>query len=352
MTYCKTDPGTHPESLNEAALWWYAFGFNVIPLVPGSKKPAVKWNPWIDRLGPDTIHQYWQKHPDHELGFIAGSDIIVFDADTVQAIAALYEIEEAFDVTPSLIIWTTRGQHHYFSLLEGTAAKSDSHSTDEHPERIDIKTGRSLVVLPPSTGKEIHLQEADSAADLTSIGQDFVDAVYRHNGRLQSVALPASSLSDVECNPFNFNAEQLKALIDQLDADCGYDDWLHTGMATYHATGGSQEGLEIYDAWSSTSAKYPGFDEIQSKWTSFANPSGAPITIATILRMLAMRGHDWMDVLDKLEPGFETCHTEVVYPGSQNVHPSRSGRPSATDDVLKAIQGQFSLANMSGKVWG
>lgn len=142
-----------------AAIHWHSFGFSVIPIIPGKKQSAVKWDPWLAALSQETISAHWDKHPDHELGFIVGDDVIVFDADSPEAIAALAELEKAFDINPALTVSTAKGQHHYFRRAPGTYAKSDSHSTEEHPERIDVKTGRALVVLPPSTGKEVDIDE-------------------------------------------------------------------------------------------------------------------------------------------------------------------------------------------------
>jgi hypothetical protein len=41
-----------------AALSWYEFGFSVIPIIPGTKLPAVKWDPWLDGLSPKKIRVY------------------------------------------------------------------------------------------------------------------------------------------------------------------------------------------------------------------------------------------------------------------------------------------------------
>jgi hypothetical protein len=142
-------------SFLQAALCWLYFGFQVIPIIPNTKIPALKWGPWLEYLSPETIRQHWKKHPDHELGFILGDGIIVFDADSPMAIAALNEIEEAFDISPNLVVCTTKGEHHYFKRAPGTYAIGNSHSTEKYPERIDVKTGRAVIILPPSTGKEV-----------------------------------------------------------------------------------------------------------------------------------------------------------------------------------------------------
>ena len=144
-----------PEDYRCAAFYWYGLGLTVIPIIPGTKRTAVKWDPWVEKLSPEVIEIYWRQHPDHEVGFIVGDGIIVFDADSKMAIVALREIEEAFDLSPALVVKTSKGEHHYFRRHPDTYAKSDSHSTEDHPERIDIKTGRAMVVLPPSTGKEV-----------------------------------------------------------------------------------------------------------------------------------------------------------------------------------------------------
>lgn len=139
----------------DAALDWFRKGFSVIPIIPGTKRTALKWDPWLDGLSADKIRKHWEAHPDHELGFIVGDGVIVLDADTPMAVAALYQIEEAFDLSPSLIVSTTKGEHHYFQRPKDSVAKSDSHSSEKHPERIDVKTGRALIMLPPSPGKEV-----------------------------------------------------------------------------------------------------------------------------------------------------------------------------------------------------
>jgi hypothetical protein len=128
------------------------------PPKPDYLSAAHDWfrlGPWLKDLSELKIYRYWKKHPNHELGFIVGPDLIVFDADTPQSLARLCEIERTFGVSPALSVKTRRGEHHYFKLSEGTLAKSDSHSSEKHPDRIDVKTGRALIVLPPSGGKEV-----------------------------------------------------------------------------------------------------------------------------------------------------------------------------------------------------
>jgi hypothetical protein len=290
-------------SCPDEAKRWFSFGFSVIPVLPNSKITAVKWDPWLEELSLNSIFSYWKKNPSHELGFIVGDNVIVLDADSPESITSLINIETAFAVTPNFIVQTKKGVHHYFNLAQGTFAKSDSHDTKNHPDRIDVKTGRALIILPPSTGKEIEICDAENAADLVEVGQDFIDAIFRVNGREE----PRTFIPDVKtASPTSTNAKQLKILTDKLDPDIGYDEWYRIGMALYYETGGSDEGLNIYDAWSSKGTKYIGTQKIRAKWSSFMSGSNNPITVGTIYKLLADQN------IHYCEDEFIECDYEII----------------------------------------
>jgi hypothetical protein len=305
-----------------AALSSFEFGFSVIPIIPRSKLPAVKWDPWLKGLSTRKIKRYWDKHPDHELGFIVGDGVIVFDADSPEAIAALALLEDTFDLTPNLTVKTSKGVHHYFRRPPETYAKSDAHSTEKHPERIDVKTGRALVVLPPSTDKQVDIDEAENADDLTEASQAFIDAVCRHNGR-EAPRPPVMKTPSPRTPPADMDqvTARINAMVQHVDADCGYEDWLHVLMAIYHETGGSDEGFAVANAWSSQGRKYCGEVELREKWQSFANHTEAAVTIGTIIKMLADRGIDWIQVCDAIEPQFEPYEHITIYANKQSLKP-------------------------------
>jgi len=222
------------KSFQAAALCWHEFGFQVVPIKPDTKITVVKWDPWLENLSTDQIKAHWAQYPNHEVGLIVSDNYIVFDADTPEAIAALAGIEEAFDLTSKLIIKTARGVHHYFKRALGSFAKTDSHSTADYPERIDVKTGRSMVVLPPSTGKFVEINEAANAGELTEADQGLIDAVSRHNGReAPRKRIPSPSAPKVTPANLNQKMRELNAMLDHIDPDLGYDDWVHVLMATF-----------------------------------------------------------------------------------------------------------------------
>ena len=205
-----------------------------------------------------------EHRPDASDGLEAAADLVrpaalsphtaadlIFDADSHAAISAFNLLMQSFDLSCNLIVETSKGEHYYFRRAAGTLAKSDSHATAEHPERLDIKTGRALVVLPPSTGKSILIREAENASDLVEVEQDFIDAVYRHNGREAPGVPPASAVVGKNASSDEVSlVAKLRRLLPHIDPDDSYDDWLHTGMAIHHEFGGNDAGFDMFDTWS------------------------------------------------------------------------------------------------------
>lgn len=75
-------------------------------------------------------------------------------------------------------------------------------------------------------------------------------------------------------------------------------------MAVYNESGGSMEGLELADDWSRKGKKYKGIREIRTKWTSFRLDHPHPVTIASLIRMVADNGHDCMEICSAAEGQF------------------------------------------------
>ena len=298
----------------QSALDFLDFGFKVIPIIPVAKQTAVKWDAWLDGLSSAKVNTYWSAHPEHEVGFIVGDNIIVFDADSPESIVALAMLEQSFDLTPNMVVKTAKGEHHYFKRAEGTFAKSDSHSTQEHPDRLDVKTGRSMVILPPSTGKTLDIDEATNAGDLVEVSQSFIDAVFRHNGRPEPRLFVSVPTQAVVSKSSNQQIKRVEALLECLNPDSGYDNWINGGMAIFNESAGSDEGLEVFDSWSRRGKKYPGRSEIEAKWRSFKSYQGNPITIATLAKMVQDNGIDCLTICDAADPQFELCETTTIYP--------------------------------------
>ena len=109
--------------------------------------------------------------------------------------------------------------------------------------------------------------------------------------------------------------QKLNSLLNKIDPDCGYDDWLRVGMAIYHETDGSDEGMDLFDRWSSKGQKYKGIKEIETKWRSFRTVT-TPVTIGTLIKMAKDEG---ANVAAIMGDDFEVCDFEVVNPSEDTV---------------------------------
>jgi len=278
------------------ALQWLGFGLDVIPIRPGTKLPAVKWDPWLQRLSVRQIVEHWTANPTHEVGFIVGEGLVVFDADSPKAAAALVEAECRFGVLPSMIVQTTRGEHHYFQKSPELPCKTTCKTVGDGPnDRIDIKTGRTMVVLPPSTGKVL----AKFGDPLLERADQMNAAPFRLLRHFGALVVPNDA---GHCGPVVAEAPSAQTMrllvagLNHLSADCDYDTWLRIGAIAFHVSGGTQEGLDCFDAWSATGVKYKGLCEVRAKWKTFRLDHPRPLTMATLRFMLTEQGEDWMDI--------------------------------------------------------
>jgi putative DNA primase/helicase len=64
-------------------------------------------------------------------------------------------------------------------------------------------------------------------------------------------------------------------------------------MALHHETGGSEEGLALWDEWSAKGSKYKGQEELEYKYRSFRDDHPNPVTLGSLLRKRRARGVDF-----------------------------------------------------------
>ena len=272
------------------ALSWLGFGYSVIPIRPETKATATPWDPWLTGLTESRICNYWSQYPDHEVGFILGEFNIVFDADSPESLAALHAAEREHGVDPKLIIRTKRGEHHHFKLAPGTRARTVVFSTKEHPERLDIKTARSMVVLPPSKDKAILKLGGEHFGELSLAPQEFINALGAGVAEPAELDEGQAGLQPRTALPV------LKAYLERLDPDMHRTPWFSVGAAVHHETDGSAQGYALYDAWSAGGKKYKGQADTKKVWSSIQPGHIKPATVGTLKYMLQQVGVNWYDI--------------------------------------------------------
>jgi RecA-family ATPase len=275
-------------------------GYDLVPIKPGTKRPATKGWPEIDfnSKGFDRIFN----------GFGIGvkgakTPGVDFDIDDEkvcrQMLAWCYQY---FGAAPIRIGRAPRSLLVYKSDEPLKRSRSTLYrSPDGASHQIELigKGGQFVAyAIHPDTGlpylwPEQELTEVPSDK-LSEITQDDVDALFQH---FDDVAVEAG-WTRVEPAPLTRLKEQkprqaaheLTAAIHDLRAAMSvipiqpetYDRWRKIGMALYHATEGSNEGFAQWDEWSSRGEKYDP-DVMGGKWRSFGGPSpGAVLGARTI----------------------------------------------------------------------
>jgi hypothetical protein len=325
----------------ESAKGWLSLGIQVFPLHSGQKAARFKWAPWLVGLSNPKLEQHWSEYPDDDLAIIPGDQLVVLDADTDEALAALESLEAKHQLHPDLIVETRKGQHHYFRIPEGVTVRANSHSTEQYPERIDVRTGRHSVVVAPSTGKKVLGCSVISLQSMTPVTQELIDELMSHNGESTEVSSWGQGVQGfAEHGDEELINNYVRAMLSHLDPEeGGHDLWIRTLMAVHNATHGAAAGLEIVDEWSSAGETYPGRRTLESTWKSFRNDGG--LTIGTIIWRLGRQGLDWVSVCDAASPQFETEEYEVITTTLRsaadiNEHPLKQFSITSCLDEIKA----------------
>jgi hypothetical protein len=85
--------------------------------------------------------------------------------------------------------------------------------------------------------------------------------------------------------------DAVRLAVSYLDPDCDYMDWFQAGSVIFRLTGGGEDGLDLFDIWSSRSrGKYKGRRSIERQWGYYAKHKGNHYGVATLRRLLNARG--------------------------------------------------------------
>ena len=86
----------------------------------------------------------------------------------------------------------------------------------------------------------------------------------------------------------DLSADDLGAMLQCIDANCSYEQWIKIGMALHHATTGT--GCAIWDTWSATGEDYAGSEKIGQHWHSFGK-SASLVTVGTLVHFAEQGGY-------------------------------------------------------------
>lgn len=89
-------------------------------------------------------------------------------------------------------------------------------------------------------------------------------------------------------------------LLDHLDPDCSYPEWLEIAAGLKHQFAGTEDedkAYALFDTWSSKGGKYAGEEDTKAKWASLRpSPRGRlPVTLRSVMHRASLSGWDGSD---------------------------------------------------------
>jgi Bifunctional DNA primase/polymerase, N-terminal/AAA domain len=142
------DPGRVSDTL-ASALAYVARGFSVIPLVPGTKRPAVTLTPFLDgsqRMTDANVRAYWRENPQAGIAIVTGapSGLVVVDVDPRNGGSVEAVLEKGCET--GMATSTGGGGTHFFLRHPGTPVPCGKTVLPG----VDRKGDGGYVVAPPT----------------------------------------------------------------------------------------------------------------------------------------------------------------------------------------------------------
>jgi Bifunctional DNA primase/polymerase, N-terminal/Primase C terminal 2 (PriCT-2) len=270
-------------------------GWHVFPVPPGTKKSyksaqysdGRRWGATKDR---DQISQDFTHWPNAGIGIPTGEDnkIWVTEADTpkghgVDGIAAMKALEEKHGPLPATLqaISPSGSIHWYWRWPDNGTVIANSSSAIA--KGVDIRGEGGMVVAPPTVKPDVGAYRwlnNNPVADAPDWLVRAAVAASSAGGERQSDERRSGGHQSGEPQA---PIEVIATAMAVVPNDRNWDGWNNAGMAIYRATGGSDEGFRIFDAWSQ---KWSGYDATytQERWDAYDKSPPDSIGAGSIYR--------------------------------------------------------------------
>lgn len=265
----------------------------------------VKWANL--EVSVDVCVNWLNEHPNLcAIGAITSNGLFVLDADTPESKKAIETIQTRHKIKSNLVVETKSGFHFYYRVETSLNAFQRGYSSIDSPHKIDIRTGKSIIVLPPSIrdGKQAYFLENEKEIpdlnELTLVTAEFLEAIYKHNGVTlpeKKVLAPKLRLAP-QYEPYECNV--LRELLTYIGAGCDYQRWLEILMAVKSKFGNSEEAYKIVDSWSKTGHNYKSSTDVYRTLDSLSIEG--LIQYGTVIMYAQERGANFKAINKKYRP--------------------------------------------------
>jgi len=267
------------------AMLYREHGYAPIPIMPETKRPTVRdWSRWCHELPPPELVQAWAREYAR-----AGIAIALGPASAIVAL----DLDEDVDGLHGRILEAAgpspvgkkgrKGATYFYSHSNGQRSRSFSRQTRSVAEI--LSTGR-MSVLPPSIHPETR-RPYEWITPETLLDRDPASLPPLDAARISAIFEPTRLARRQRVTPEQpATAALLAEALRYISPDCDYHTWIKVGTALKAALG--EAGFDLWDSWSSASAKYDG-RQMLAKWESFDPERVSPATILYLARQCGYR---------------------------------------------------------------
>lgn len=292
-------------------------GYTVLPIKPGSKRPDIKDWPRHATTAANVVAWYSNGRAQHGVGINARNtpaiDVDVLDpqvagamADAIDAIFPGHSLLIRTGMAPKFLI-PFRSDEPFRKLV------SQTYTDGKNDHKVEILgDGQQFVAyaIHPDTQKSYQWFDGLSDTGIRAVPRDELPvltaalatqaieafellaaervSVGAWTLKAGAVPLEAADNARVHDDPFaqhsaptNLSLTGVNWLIAHENPE-DYEPWIDVGMRLHHQFEGSDEGLAIWDAWSTAGTTYAK-ESCEEHWQSFGNGSHVPRTLRGLL---------------------------------------------------------------------
>jgi Bifunctional DNA primase/polymerase, N-terminal/AAA domain/Primase C terminal 2 (PriCT-2) len=258
---------------------------------------------WGQTKNPDVIRRDFARWSD-AIGVPTGIDngIFIVETDTVaghgvDGDAALKQLEAKHGkLPPTLMAESPTGSVHRYLKHPGSGTRIITRSI---APGVDVKGDGGMVIAPPSLRPGVGKYRWLNDLPIANPSDGWIALVKEIDTRQSS--------GDPEAD-----VDLVKAAVAEIEnCDLDWDDWNRIGMAIYAATGGSEEGREIFHALSAKSKKN-NVGKTDAKWEAYHGSPPTDIGFGTLSFLADEACPGWRDKCDaKIAADLEAARTSA-----------------------------------------
>jgi hypothetical protein len=256
------------------------------------------------------IRRWWNNYPDALVGVPTGSRtnlaVLDFDARVADDQAQDWLSENQSILTATRVHQTgggSGGRHYLFQTPVGVKIRGGASVTLGKVRRggLDIRAEGGYVIWWP-----LHFGQSGPLADIATLPAGLIDE------RRMDLELPSEVAAKLPprlgtSQDFQRDLPRVTDALAHINPE-EYDAWLMVGMALHHASGGADDGLELWDAWASGGLtgtlphNYAGRADIEHRWQSFHLDRAGGVTLGSVFSAAKAGGYVHVSEAVRLGP--------------------------------------------------